>query len=69
MRTDIIAFVGAVLLANPPDYDRPLTYNHLAPTGRVLPYPGASNSAGTTSIDRGIEQRDDLIDSSLCSGC
>ncbi len=42
---------------------------HITSTGETVPNPGASQSGGTTSMDKGIQQRDNKIDSSICKGC
>ena len=43
--------------------------DHITATGRTVPNPGASESAGTTPMDKGIEQQDTKIQSSICKGC
>ena len=43
--------------------------DHITATGRTVPNPGASQSAGTTPMDKGIEQQDTKIQSSICKGC
>ena len=42
---------------------------HITTTGETVPNPGASQSAGTTPLDRGVQNRDNQIDSSICKGC
>lgn len=42
---------------------------NITSTGQTVPNPGASQSAGTTSLDRGIEHDDNKIQSSICKGC
>jgi hypothetical protein len=42
---------------------------NITSTGETVPNPGASQSAGTTSLDRGIQQQDNKITSSICKGC
>ena len=42
---------------------------HITSTGETVPNPGASQGAGTTSLDRGIQERDNKIDSGICKGC
>ena len=42
---------------------------HITGTGETVPNPGASQGAGTTSMDKGIQDRDNKIDSSICKGC
>lgn len=60
----------------PPERDLTTT-NHgagiragnITSTGATVPNPGASQSAGTTSLDRGIQAEDNKIDSGICKGC
>jgi hypothetical protein len=42
---------------------------HITSTGETVPNPGASQSGGMTSLDRGIQREDSRIDSSICKGC
>lgn len=42
---------------------------NITATGQTVPNPGASQSAGTTPLDRGIEREDSKIQSSICKGC
>lgn len=42
---------------------------NITATGQTVPHPGASQSAGTTSLDRGIQAEDNKIQSSICKGC
>ncbi len=42
---------------------------NITSTGETVPNPGASQSAGTTPMDRGIERNDNQIQSSICKGC
>ena len=42
---------------------------NITSTGQTVPNPGASQSAGTTPMDKGIEQQDTKIQSSICKGC
>lgn len=42
---------------------------NITSTGETVPNPGASQSAGTTSMDKGIQSRDNKIDSGICKGC
>ncbi|HEY1453298.1 MAG TPA: hypothetical protein VGF57_07525 [Roseiarcus sp.] len=46
-----------------------LDRDYLTSTGATVPRPGASQSAGPTPLDRAIEQQNNKIDSSICSGC
>lgn len=43
--------------------------DNITSTGETVPNPGASQSAGTTSLDRGIQQEDNKIQGSICKGC
>lgn len=38
-------------------------------TGQTVPIPGGSKSEGTTSLDRGVQQKDNEIPGSVCKGC
>ncbi len=50
--------------------DMGLTHQRsLTGNGTTMPHPGASQSDGTTSLDRGIEQNDDSIMRGICRGC
>ena len=42
---------------------------NITSTGETVPNPGASQSAGTTAMDKGIEREDTKIQSSICKGC
>ncbi len=46
-----------------------LNENYLTATGQTVAHPGASQGAATTDLDRGIEQRKDRINQSICSNC
>jgi hypothetical protein len=46
-----------------------LDQDYLTSTGETVPRPGASQSAGPTALDRAIEQQNNKIDNSICSGC
>lgn len=46
-----------------------LRTGHITSTGETVPIPGASQGAGVTPLDRGIQQEDSKIDSSICKGC
>jgi hypothetical protein len=48
---------------------RLLNENYLAPTGETVPRPGASQGAATTDLDRRIEQKNNLLEQSICSNC
>lgn len=42
---------------------------NITATGQTVPHPGASQSAGTTSLDKGVQAEDNKIQSSICKGC
>jgi hypothetical protein len=46
-----------------------LDQDYLTSTGETVPRPGASQSAGSTPLDRAIRQQDNKIDNSICNGC
>ena len=46
-----------------------LRAGHITSIGETMPHPGASQGAGTTPLDRGIEREDDRIQSGICKGC
>ncbi len=46
-----------------------LDRDHLTSTDGTVPRPGVSQSSGETPFDRSIEQENDHIDNSICSGC
>ena len=46
-----------------------LRTGNIATTGQTVPHPGASQGAGVTPMDRGIEQEDTKIQSGICKGC
>ena len=46
-----------------------LNEDYLTGTGETVPRPGASQSGGTTPLDRAIQQQDNKIDNSICNGC
>jgi hypothetical protein len=48
---------------------RLLNENYLTSTGETVPRPGASQGAGTTDLDRVIEQKNNHLDQSICSNC
>jgi hypothetical protein len=56
---------------NPPQDLRAGTSNrgNITSTGQTVPIPGASQSQGTTSLDLGIQRKDNEIPSSVCKGC
>ncbi len=42
---------------------------NITSTGATVPNPGASQGAGTTPMDKGIQREDNKIESSICKGC
>ncbi len=42
---------------------------NITATGATVPNPGASQGAGTTSLDRGIQAEDNRLQGSICKGC
>ena len=46
-----------------------LRKDYLTSTGQTVPHPGASQGDGVTSLDRGIQQRDDQLSKSICGNC
>lgn len=42
---------------------------NITSTGATVPNPGASQSAGTTELDRGVQREDDKITNGICKGC
>jgi hypothetical protein len=52
-----------------PTPGRLLDQDYLTSTGETVPRPGASQSGGTTPLDRAIQQQDNKIDNSICNGC
>ena len=42
---------------------------NITSTGATVPNPGASQSAGVTPLDKGIQSEDTRIQSSICKGC
>lgn len=67
--------ISGAALAQEPARDLPqhggagLRAGNITSTGETVPNPGASQSAGTTPMDKGIEQKDNQIESSICKGC
>ena len=56
--------------SRPVDTDARQTIDRsITATGQTVPNPGASQSAGTTPLDRGIQRRDDQLQNSICRGC
>ncbi len=43
--------------------------DNITSSGATVPLPGASKSAGQTSLDTEIERHNDHIDRSICSNC
>ena len=57
-----------------PELDKPapgqlLDQDYLAPTGATVPRPGVPQASGPTALDRKIQQENNRIDNSICSGC
>jgi hypothetical protein len=48
---------------------RPAGENYLTSTGQTVPRPGVSQGAPPSRLDRRIEDKDNLIDLSICSNC
>ena len=46
-----------------------LRKNYLTSTGETVPHPGESQGAPTSPLDRRIEQKNNLLDRSICSNC
>jgi hypothetical protein len=46
-----------------------LNENNLTSTGQTVPRPGVSQGAPPSRLDRRIEDKDNLIDLSICSNC
>ena len=46
-----------------------LDRDYLTSTDETVPRPGVSQSSGETPFDRYIEQENNHIDNSICSGC
>ena len=65
---------GALAQANGPAGDAPRDgndprANYTTATGATVAHPGASQSAGTTPLDVGVQRQDDKIQGSICKGC
>ncbi len=72
----VVAAISVSALAQDlPSRDQPqnggagIRSGNITSTGQTVPNPGASQSAGTTPMDKGIEQQDTKIQSSICKGC
>ena len=71
----IAASLSAAIAQTPPSDSKPGhadPYAHdkyITGTGATVPNPGKSQSGGATGLDRGIQQRDNAIDKSICKGC
>ena len=67
--------VGPAIAQDVPPRDMPqnggagIRTGNITSTGETVPNPGASQGAGTTPMDRGIEREDSKIQSSICKGC
>lgn len=71
-----VGTLGSVAFAQDvPSHDLPenggagIRSGNITSSGETVPNPGVSQSAGTTPMDRGIEQQDTKIQSSICKGC
>ena len=42
---------------------------NITSTGETVPNPGASQGAGVTPLDKGIQREDNRITSGICKGC
>ncbi len=72
----LFALSGAALaqIQTPPPTSEPgptslLRKDYLTSTGQTVPHPGASQGAGVTPLDRGIQQRDNQLIKSICGNC
>ena len=72
----VFTFVSAVTVAAAQERSLSSSTNgpgaragNITSTGETVPNPGASQSAGTTPMDRGIQRDDNKIQSSICKGC
>lgn len=43
--------------------------DYLTSTGATVPQPGVPQASGPTPLDRAIQQQDNKIDNSICTGC
>ena len=46
-----------------------LNQDYLTSSGETVPRPGVPQSSGELPLDRSIEQQDNRIDNSICTGC
>jgi hypothetical protein len=46
-----------------------LDRNYQTSTGATVPRPGVPQASGPTELDRKIQEEDNKIDNSICSGC
>ena len=46
-----------------------LDQDYLTGTGATVPRPGVPQASGPTPLDRSIQQQDNRIDNSICTGC
>ncbi len=71
----IVTAGGVALAQELPGRDLPtnngagIRSGNITATGETVPNPGVPQSAGTTSMDRGIEEQDNKIQSGICKGC
>jgi hypothetical protein len=57
-----------------PELSRPtpgqlLNQDYLTSTGETVPRPGVPQASGPTPLDRAIQQENNRIDNSICTGC
>ena len=73
--TSIWTAGGAAFAQDLPARDLPqnggagIRSGNITTTGQTVPNPGVPQGAGTTPMDRGIEQQDNQIQSGICKGC
>ena len=46
-----------------------LDKDYLTSTGETVPRPGVPQGSGPTALDRKIQEEDNRIDNSICTGC
>jgi hypothetical protein len=46
-----------------------LNQDYLTSTGETVPRPGVPQASGPTPLDRAIQQENNRIDNSICTGC
>ncbi len=71
----IVLVTGSAAISQTSQSAAPSTGNagrrtgNITSTGETVPNPGASQSGGTTAMDRGVQKQDDKIQGSICKGC